>query len=267
MSLRVMVDLRNPGQFFAACGLFELAARLAPETEGYFDEHAFVTTTGPSLSDVLETVLAASFAAPADGGADGADDDDGLDRSAPLPLGDPFALRLDWWRDRFSGGRDLKVWAGTMDNTRIAAAMLAALRAPEFRDAALFDVGQVVLGADGKKVEPFYFDARRAPNAHSRDVGFSPDALGLTTTAFPAVEVLCLVGLQRFRPRQPDAARRRVFRYRAWCEPLPIELAALVVAGAVPLRGTRTFQFENWFRTSQKKHKAFRPAVPVEEGD
>ena len=57
MSLRVMVDLRNPGQFFAACGLFELAARLAPNVEGHFDEHAFVTTTGPSLPEVLDAML------------------------------------------------------------------------------------------------------------------------------------------------------------------------------------------------------------------
>src|SRR5437773_11624901 len=46
---------------------------------------------------------------------------------------------------------------------------------------------QVVYDESGKKVEPFYFDARRAINAHSRDVGFSPNDLQLTTTAFPAV--------------------------------------------------------------------------------
>ena len=52
-----------------------------------------------------------------------------------------------------------------------------------------------------KKKEPYYFDARRSPNAHSRDVGFSPNDLGLTSIAHPAVELLCLIGLQVGSPR------------------------------------------------------------------
>ena len=36
--IQIPVDLTNPGQFFACCGLLELADRLWPGTEGWFDE-------------------------------------------------------------------------------------------------------------------------------------------------------------------------------------------------------------------------------------
>ena len=35
-SIRVKVDPTNPGQFFACCGLLELADRLWPGAEGWF---------------------------------------------------------------------------------------------------------------------------------------------------------------------------------------------------------------------------------------
>jgi CRISPR-associated protein Csb3 len=150
-----------------------------------------------------------------------------------------------------------------MRGLRIAQAMLSALRDPALHTEGLFDVSCVVYDPDDadKKVEPFYFDARRAPNAHSRDVGFSPNDLDMTTTAFPAVEALCLIGLQRFRPRPTE--RRRVFDYRTWATPLAISVAAPVASGAVAIRGVHTYRFECWFRAGQKKLKAFRPAVPV----
>jgi len=37
-SFAVQVDAMNPGQFFACCGLLELAHRLWPGAEGWFDE-------------------------------------------------------------------------------------------------------------------------------------------------------------------------------------------------------------------------------------
>lgn len=37
-SISVAVDPTNPGQFFACCGLLELADRLWPGAEGWFTE-------------------------------------------------------------------------------------------------------------------------------------------------------------------------------------------------------------------------------------
>jgi CRISPR-associated protein Csb3 len=114
-----------------------------------------------------------------------------------------------------------------------------------------------------KKVEPFYFDARRGASALPIDIGFSPDALpGMTNTTHPAVEYLCLVGLQRHRP-MPGVAPR-VFDYHTWTLPLDARVTPAAVCGVLRHVGGRRFRFENAFRTDQRKyHKAFTPATPL----
>src|SRR5207302_9036321 len=116
----------------------------------------------------------------------------------------------------------------------MASAMQAVMRDAAFHSPKLFEVGMVVPDpADSKKKkEPYYFDARRGPNAHSRDVGFSPNDLDMTTTAFPAVELLCLVGLQRCLPAKTE--RPRLFDYFTWDKPLPPCLLPPAVSGLLP---------------------------------
>ncbi|WP_162668306.1 hypothetical protein [Gemmata massiliana] len=186
--------------------------------------------------------------------------------SGRIRIGTPFRpFVLDWWHE--SGGKpeakDLKVWAGTMESYGIARAMQHAMRDPKFLLPGLFDVGLIAYDPNDatKKKEPFYFDARRGPNAHSRDVGFSPNDLALTTTAFPAVELLCLIGLQRCLPARTDEIR--IYDYFTWSEALPPSLLPAAVTGQLPHFGARRYRFENWFRTGQKKHKAFRSATPL----
>jgi len=256
MSFRVEVDASNPGQFFGCCGLFELAFRMDSSATAHFKGRAFEVTCRPTLETVVSALTSCA--------RNQLDPDNNT--SSPLELGAPFHFRLDWWQDAEAGGRELKVWAGTMQSGRILAAMVGALRADALKGPNLFDVGQVVYDPmePTKKVEPFYFDARRAPNAHSRDVGFSPNDLDLTTTAFPATEALCLIGLQRFRPMPTSA--RRLYDYFTWGIPLSVDVAAGVACGAFKVANVCGFRFENWFRTGQRKHKAFRRAVSIEEG-
>ena len=253
----IRVDTTNPGQFFACCGLFELTSRLDPESIAHFEPGRFIIHGTSTLSGALTRLTTAGLTL--------VDPDD--ETASPLEIGEPFALRLDWWKDEATRGRELKVWAGTMQCGRIAEAMIAALRDPRLHTEALLDHGQLVYdpAEPTKKVEPFYFDARRASNAHSRDVGFSANDLDLTTTAFPAVEALSLIGLQRFRPRSSDTPR--VFDYYVWPRPIPIVIASAVVAGAALMDGARRHRFEVWYRTGQKKHKAFRAAIVIAEGE
>ncbi len=251
-TIRVQVDLTNPGQFFACCGLLELADRLWPRAEGWFEEQEFLIAADGMLPSLIKALGQAELIQ--------LDLDD--DTSSPLEVSRPFRpLRLDWWQDEESGGKELKVWAGTMQSVRIARAMQAALTDTQFHTPELFDVGVVVYDPDdtSKKVEPYYFDARRAPNAHSRDVGFSPNDLKLTTTAYPAVELLCLAGLARYRP-QPTGQPRQ-FRYYIWHQPFTPALLPAVAAGALSVPKSAVYEFENWYRTGQRKHKAFRSAT------
>lgn len=255
-NISVKVDVTNPGQFFACCGLLELTDRLCPGAEGCFgtDDRSFVIAADSSLDLLVEAIANADLTSvrPSD------------PYSSPLIIGRPFRhLVIDWWETDMTGARDLKVWAGTMESFGIAQAMQHAMRSSDFRTPGLFDIGMVVTTPQdaGKKKEPFYFDARRTPNAHSRDVGFSPNDLGMTSIAHPAVELLCLIGLQVARP--VPKGESRLYDYYTWHAPLPSSLLLAASTRAAHLPDARGYRFENWFRTGQKKHKAFRSAITL----
>lgn len=241
------VDLTNPGQFFGCCGVFELAQRLWNGATAQFDGPRFEVSEG-DLAELVERAVQAPLEVlePTN------------QTSSALRLADPFDLRLDWWKVE----RGLKTWAGRMSVDRIATSLQRDLR--NTLKCGFFDDGHVVIGADGKKVEPFYFDGRRGSGALPLDIGFSSDALSLETVAFSATEFFTLIGLQRFRPAE-DRERRRIYRYRAWASPLPVALAALAAANVLPADGP-LLQFESAFRTDQRKHKAFCPAI-IMNGD
>lgn len=240
--IRLDVDLTNPGHFFGCCGVFELAQRLWPTATAYFKGAHFVVSDG-DLKELVTKTAAAPLEVL----------EHTNQTSSALRLAEPFDLRLDWWKVE----RGLKTWAGRMSVDRIATSLQRDLSKTLNRG--FFDDGHIVVGADGKKVEPYYFDGRRGATALPLDVGFSSDALSLETVAFSATEFFTLLGLQRFRP---SGVKLRVYRYRAWRASLPVTLAALAAASAIPDDGP-LFQFESVFRTDQRKHKAFSPAVPV----
>ncbi len=253
--IQISVDLTNPGQFFACCGLLELADRLWPGSEGWFmkgDE--FCITCHGTLEQLVEAIVSAELQI--------ANADDPY--SSPFEIGKPFRpLLIDWWELDLTGAKDLKVWAGTMESYGIAYAMQQAMKDERFQKSNLFDIGIVVMNPNepSKKKEPYYYDARRAPNAHSRDVGFAPNDLGMTSTAFPAVELLCIIGLQVARPAFTN--EKRIYDYFTWPFPIPTNLILAATTGSLNLPNARGYRFENWFRTGQKKHKAFRSATPL----
>ncbi len=252
-SLRIRVDVTNPGQFFASCGLLELASRLTPEAVGWFESGSFCMSQSHKLPELLAAITGVSLQQ--------LDPEDTT--ASPIQVPAPFNVRLDWWKTNERAVSDLKVWAGTMESFRIARAMQSAMRRPDFASENLLNIGVVAYDPDDpkKKVEPFYFDARRGPNAHSRDVGFAPNDLGVTTIASPSVELLCLVALQRTKP-VPVAKLPRVFEYHIWTKPLSAGLMPVAAAGILPDSAGNGYRFESWFRTGQRKHKAFLSAKP-----
>jgi hypothetical protein len=256
--IRVKVDVTNPGQFFACCGLVELAQRVwSMDLCAWFVNDSFQFSVegsifgSQSLAELLSVIarLPLTQLDPEDHGA------------SPLNMSVSEGLRLDWWQDSGSDGQALKPWAGTQGAYRIAKAMQRAL--PSTSAERCLDSSMIVFDPEDpvKKVEPFYFDARRGARPFSRDIGFAPDALQMTTLAFPAVEFLCLVGLQRCRPR--PAPEPRKFDYFTWSEPLSVNVLPVAVAGLLPGVGAEGYRFENAFRTDRRKHKAFSPATPL----
>src|SRR5437667_10381600 len=51
-NITLPVDLTNPGQFFACCGLLELADRLWPGAEGWFADGQFNVTCEGTLAEL-----------------------------------------------------------------------------------------------------------------------------------------------------------------------------------------------------------------------
>ncbi|MEP0847600.1 MAG: hypothetical protein HRF50_12390 [Phycisphaerae bacterium] len=268
-SILIPVDVTNPGQFFACCGLLELAARFRAGTTAAFDSDGFVikpSDANASLHALIDAFQRSELRIGDDADAETAaddDDDDGL--ASPMSLGTPFDLTLDWWADK-----SLKPWAGSMNAHLIFKAMRAAIDA---RNADLLNDLRVVSDPHDplkpkqkvKKREPFYFDSRRGGNAKSLDVGFAPDAFSMSSATSPAVEALCMVGLQRFRPKPTE--QPRMFDYWTWSVPLPPALAAAAMCGKLPGVGGERYRFENGFRTDQRKHKGFLAAIRVPEGE
>ena len=245
-TITIPVELTNAGQFFACCGLLELAGRLWPACCGRFTSHEFHIDSDDPTHTL--TVLIGAFAR-----CDVAQLDPADNAASPLRLCLPFNLHLDWWAKPktpkglpvdHGGGEQLKTWAGKQFGPLIFRLMKAAC-ADVSLDSPLDDPRAVYDSKNGKvknkTVSPFYFDARR--EGTSLDVGFSPDEQDMSAMAYPAVESLALVGLQRFRPRVVEVDRSRSFVYVAWADFLPPSAAAAAVSGSINVRSQAVFRF------------------------
>lgn len=237
MSVRVAVDPTNPGQFFACCGLLELADRLWPGAEGWFENREFCLATDGSLIDILQELTRCQT-------VEVTQLDNGLSVKpliAPLRLTfntrGPFALTLDAWMTiRIDRGVAVAApnppwnfWSGQQTSLRIWTALRAALaeQLPTIPPEKIGDLfGHRVL-LSGR----FGFDPGAAWNA--LDVGFSPNEQKIEVASSAAVELLAAVGIQRF---QPDMANNRSsFTYATWGQPLAPAVAAAAAAGAIPV--------------------------------
>jgi hypothetical protein len=240
-NITIPVDLTNPGQFFACCGLLELADRLWPGAEGWFEGKTFSIA-----SECVTSNLDALFNAVASAAIEQIDKQDNA-ASAIMYRLDTISILLDWWRDEASGGQRLKTWAGRQSGPqifRLMAAKVADLvaidsQSPFDFSAAVYDV------ADGKAkkktISPFYFDSRRAGT--SLDAGFSADEQQMSVSEYPVVEAFAMIGMQRFRPRSDEVTSPRSFLYTAWFDRLPAIIAQGIVCGAIIMPSCRTYRF------------------------
>ena len=246
--ISVQVDITNPGQFLACCGLLELAHRIWPGAEAWF--HPELSTFEiAAFGDVpvkLEHLVDHLRSCPIDERGKGV-----------IQIGQPFGLALDWWEGTDDELKPLKTWAGNQRPVEIARAAQNSI--PESGDASLLNHSDVMRKQDGKKVEPFYFDARRF--APALDVGFSLDEQDAEVVAHPLVELLCFTGLQRYRPR-PSSLRWH-FDYQTWHIPIEASVAAAVASCALSAPGLMRYRFSTRFRDNRKRYKAFGFAARI----
>ena len=277
-SIVIPVDLTNPGQFFACCGLLELADRLWPGAEGWFDGNRFSLCRCGTLDDIhgafremtidntmcesdrarvkeLAAIKEARKLSP----EEEADKKrlESLRRELPIVLHGPVRLHIDWFTDNLAGGSRFKTWAGQQSVLDIAQNMHRSI-----------DSGADLWGSRRKSGLPFNFDSDLGSQGSALDIGFSFDPLAgseltrIEGACKPALELLSFVGLQRFRPREVQGQNR--FVYVAWTTPLVPSVAATVACEAVPLANCKRYAFSLLYRT--KYLKSFLPATRT-EGD
>jgi CRISPR-associated protein Csb3 len=297
-NIQISVDLTNPGQFFACCGLLELADRLWPGAEGWFEPRHFyinvkkcrrddcplpnrvdgsLVCRNPNVSrkllaELLTETKTLKFDVGDDDDPDETDDDDKEDSGHVQPIelewsDGRFAIYLDWWSEKA-----VKPWAGSMKERIILRAMLDAIdpgNEDPFNDLRRVQYQSPRFEKNGRlkkpqKKEPFYFDPRRGNKSHPLDCGFSPDTHKMEAECCPALEALCFIGLQRARPAPTDVANQS--RYTTWPRMkgdqlgLAPSLVGVATCGIIRFPGSCDYVFNNYFRTDQRKHKTFSVA-------
>jgi CRISPR-associated protein Csb3 len=294
-NISVRVDPKNPGQFFACCGLLELADRMYGGAEGWFDAEArnFLlrstrteeriagATLGTKIINCLlkNTMTECQIARRNELGSISKKDRvklakvevekkmlDSLWREAPIVLPRPFNLRVDWFIDARAGGATFKTWAGQQSVYQILFSIQSALREGAWASS---DPESWLTRRSDAECLPFNFDSDLAGVGSDLDLGFSLDPLKSSKASQirlqtrPMIEFLSFVGLQRFRPLEVDTDQqrfRRRYRFGLWSKPLVPEVAAALagcVAGSADLR---VFEFRLLYRTDYLK--SFLRAVP-----
>ena len=283
-TIRINVDLTNPGQFFACCGLLELAHRLWPGAEGWFEERQFCMSNDGTLDQLLDALAdchmtntmsdvqharfteITAMSVKERKAISGVEEEykalDKLLREAHIVFGAPFHITLDWFADDLAGGNRFKTWAGRQSVLDIATSMKDVLKGTDWRneDCLTFSARECGL--------PFNFDSNLGAQGGAIDVGFSFDPLSgsaltrIGSMARPALELLAFIGLQRFRPEEINSGNR--FLYTAWNRPLAIEVASPAVCGALRIVGANRYEFRLLYRT--KYLKSFLPAIPFSGG-
>jgi hypothetical protein len=285
-NITIPVDLTNPGQFFACCGLLELAGRIDSHTEGCFRNSHFLLKT--DAIDVLDKFFccevdvdtrgkAADPEEDTEPEADADPDDWKRGRIYPMRLLKPFDLLLNWWTDKEAQGQKLKLWTAGQRVTDLLNGhykkkkqrgrkgdldKFIRVYTPSTREQFATVVRKHPTDWLRKAVPidapaAFSFDSRLSRN-NALDLGHSS---GGTFAFSPAVDVLSLVGLQRFRPEMIEVWNRNL--YCTWLEFLPVTVAPLAVLGRIPSLTYSCFEFPIKARDSQGRYKLFGHAQPA----
>lgn len=265
--IRINVDPTNSGQFFACCGLLELADRLWPGAEGWFAKGEFCVSCEGDLPTLLSILvmdpptaierlecnglevqpIIAPLAFTFDGGSTTAITLDAWTRIAVLK-GVPQVISNSPWNFWSGQQTSLRIWSGLRSEL---AAQLRRLTPDDFESLftkRLFQKGR------------FGFDP--GPAWNTLDVGFSPNEQGMEVESSPAVEMLAAVGLQRFRPVMSDS--RESFDYFTWHSPYSPSVAAAAMAGA--MREACDVRYRGSI-VSRGQYAALGFSYPIRQGD
>jgi CRISPR-associated protein Csx14 len=242
-NIKVPVDLTNPGQFFACCGLLELADCLRPEADsvGGFELHRFdratfrIWSNTQFTSQVIVAALLGCHRKAIDPwqsirGSDGKPTKD-AEKTKPILIDAPVNLRLSWWLDELSGTQsEFKTWSANTTSLGLFESTADEVHPTDVTDKTLLTH---TVGMTGR----FGFDPRSSWD--TLNTGYSPNDQGEEVDSYPATELLAAIGLQTF----PPLAVNDHYHYTPWEHPLPALAARTASSGAINLSNTRPYRF------------------------
>jgi hypothetical protein len=221
-NIKIPVDLTNPGQFFACCGLLELANCVDRDALGWFQCDQF--HLNGRIGDLFGKLRRSEYKL-----VDLPSFDLGVRNGGKIPKDvgtvQPFEVRIedgnpltvDWWL-RPSEHHGLKLWSGSNNLAAFVKDAFTAIRE---------DTAENILTAHIQLPrQPFYYAANRP--LHEREFGVSMDKIKSQFEHVPYVELLTIIALQRFRPAKISMGR---FRYCSWRLPLQASIAGTVASG------------------------------------
>jgi CRISPR-associated protein Csx14 len=240
----INVNVANPGQFFACCGLLELAYRVYGQAEGWFsDEQFHIACAGDA-----KTLLAILIMDPPDQVTKVANGINVKPLIAPLQFsfdgGATDHMVLDAWLTIkvqkntviAAPNPPWNFWSGQQTSFRIWRDLRAALavQLPSILSDNLQNLFAHRVPLSGR----FGFDPDAAWNA--LDLGFSPNDQKMDVASSPAIELLSAIGIQRFRVA--TKVKNQSFVYATWGEPLAPSVAAAAASGIITVPPTKRFQ-------------------------
>ncbi len=246
-SFSVNVDPTNPGQFFACCGLLELADRLWPGAEGWFEPEGrvFSVATNGKFKCILDFLVRVSPREVLNV------ESNGLEVRPMIAI---LALQLDgektgeflldsWTRivlrkgvAQVQGQPPWNFWSGQQTSLGIWCGLRAALS----KQMKTVDLATSIDPFSQRLLQGGRFGFDCGPAWNALDVGFSPNEQDMEVESSPLVELLAAVGLQRFRPVLN--ADRDGFDYFTWHCPLSPSVATAAMAGTIREALTKQFR-------------------------
>jgi CRISPR-associated protein Csb3 len=298
------VEVANPGQFFACCGVLELAHRLWPGAVGCFNsKDPSFCVCAPDGAGSLKQLATKLMEAGIEGDLTPEernelsrleaqkrtlakkrvtlpefDEERRYElgkrlREGALRVGSPFDLRLDWWQEE---GDDVpKTFAGKQEVVRMARAMLADVscgfdvaRPLEYRSLlkAIKEANNAAGAEKGKRTAESKVEPFYFDAARFAHALDAGFSLDVQEKHLraTAAPVTELVALIGLQRFRPRLTGDWTFEYFTWHKPLGAPVAAAVASGTVAMADSGRYRFRLRFRDDQKRYKAFGFAKPME---
>ena len=230
--LSIPVNLKNPGHFFACCGILHFASQVFNVVTGHFDNSHFVLQVDHKENILLHIINKISTLKI---------ESVNEDSDSPIMLSDDtkndnMKIYLDFW-NHFDNRPETKLFAGQECSKKIIERWHNELRNMQVENE--LDIFKI-----STKNLPSGFDTSTSYSA--LDVGFALNLHGLNQKmiTYPVVEFFAHIGAQMFGYHKfKDRDSNWKYSYYSWNQPLSMPTAMAVAAGAVYLSGTQRFVF------------------------